>query len=344
MVLSEVALNTYKNQGLLTSKGKPRLAYAREFFLGKEELDFQGLQEFYKFWMSYDEYVILQRQEWFGAECKRSTVALLSPKRGNDAFLGKLWHRLLGGRELVDCQFFDPHCLDRKTPLLFVTLTCDPSKYTVREAWESIGDRFNRWMSRLRKKFGKVRIFRVWESFKEKAYGYPHIHVLLCFLEHKFSVFRHKKKWRLDDLDSIKYITVRGKKVLAWDAFIDVQGCQNVRKGFWYCAKYLIKSYRDSEGSTWALTSSLCWIFRRQSYAISKTFCDLIMSLANSNRQLGLRRIQTWLFPKGKAPEVVWVFIGVVTRRTLMEDFPDLDLSGCYIKIPKNIYIPGEVS
>ena len=52
-------------EGLYDSEDKPRLNYARNYFLGfsiDKDLDFQELQEFYRKWRDFVEYLVLQEQ------------------------------------------------------------------------------------------------------------------------------------------------------------------------------------------------------------------------------------------------------------------------------------------
>ena len=73
---------------------------------------------------------------------------------------------------------------------MFVTLTYDTKLYSFGEAWKSIGDEFNRFMSFIRKNFGKVVCCRVFKAYEN---GYPHIHCILLFKEKEFKVFMDKK-------------------------------------------------------------------------------------------------------------------------------------------------------
>ena len=38
-----------------------------------------------------------------------------------------------------ECTLFDPHGNVKLSNVLFVTLTCDTKRFTIREAWETIG-------------------------------------------------------------------------------------------------------------------------------------------------------------------------------------------------------------
>jgi hypothetical protein len=51
-------------EGLYDAEHKPRLAYARHYFLGSKskDPDLEGLKEFYRDWRDYDVYIVLQKQ------------------------------------------------------------------------------------------------------------------------------------------------------------------------------------------------------------------------------------------------------------------------------------------
>jgi hypothetical protein len=52
--------------------------------------------------------------------------------------------------------------------------------------WEEVGQDFNRWISAMRRRYGKISILRSWESHED---GYPHIHCVLLFDECEFKTF-----------------------------------------------------------------------------------------------------------------------------------------------------------
>ena len=52
-------------EGLYDSENKPRLNYARIYFLEfslDKDIDFKELEKFYNDWVKYDEYLVLQKQ------------------------------------------------------------------------------------------------------------------------------------------------------------------------------------------------------------------------------------------------------------------------------------------
>jgi len=72
------------------------------------------------------------------------------------------------------------------SPCLFVTLTCERNIKT-EDSWKEVGRDFNRWITRLRKKYGKIDVARVFEAHES---GYCHVHAVLYFRNTIWKGFR----------------------------------------------------------------------------------------------------------------------------------------------------------
>lgn len=255
-------------EGLYDAERKPRLAFARNYFLEfsiERDLDFQELEKFYLEWRGFAEYVTWQRQEnnlRVPGEVKKEAIAFKCSKRGNDVYWWRVWKRLRFLNELEDGAFFDPHRNFKKSNVVFVTLTYDVKKSAMRNAWETIGEDFNRWIRNLRKKFGRISHLRCWEASKK---GFPHIHVLMVFHDYKFQVTRIKGKYRVQEKEAFEK---------SYHSFVDVQAVRKIREGIKYVTKYLTKTKYESQSQT--LTLALCWLFRKRSFAVSEDFQESI--------------------------------------------------------------------
>ena len=157
--------------------------------------------------------------------------------------------------------------MDKRTNALFLTLTFDPSKYDVKTAWSGIGCFLNKFLSNLRKIYGSIAHIRVFESTKKY---YPHVHILILFWDHSFPVIQHLDKdnrvtWRIPYKEKIKIASY-------WKyGLIDVQAIQTTNEAFSEITKYLVKDLCSKKGD---ITNSMLWLFRKQSYSISKNFVD----------------------------------------------------------------------
>lgn len=309
-----LAKSTIPEKALFDEKGKPRLNYARQYFLdrGESALRFDELRDFYESWRDFEEFLVLQKQTVKGGEVKRKNIAVKCSKRGNGVYWWRVGKRLARLRKIKNVSFFDPHGSVKKSGVLHVTLTFDTKLCSIQEAWEGIGRDFNRWISAMRRKYGRISYFRDWEAF---ANGYPHVHLLMIFHDYKFRVFRSQSKYRVAEKSEFE---------MSWHSFVDVEAVRNLKRGMGYVMKYLTKTFHENpeqrglEKSLRNLTLAMTWIFRKQSFGVSGDFVDLIHAMHNSNRS---RLVQRDLWG-GRVFECVdWVCLGVFSGL-------DLGLSG----------------
>lgn len=291
-------------EGIYDAEHKPRLAFARNYFLEfslDKDLDFNELQDFYLDWRDYIEYLVLQKQTdslRVKGKVEKETIAVKCAKRGNDVYWWRVWKRLKFLYNLKDRTLFNPRRTIKSSRVLFVTLTYNIKKSSIREAWENIGEDFNRWIRNLRKKFGQVSYLRCWESSKR---GYPHVHLLMFFHDSKFGVIRIEGKYRIAEKEMFEK---------SWHSFVDVQAVRKLREGIAYITKYLTKTKNEDQSHT--LTLALCWLFIKRSFAVSGDFHEAIYTT-----NIQYKFVQTDLFGNEIDLKVVWVFIGVFPASTL---------------------------
>jgi hypothetical protein len=232
---------------------------------------------------------------------KKETSAFKYAKRGNDVYVWRLRKRLSFLNELEDGTFFDPHGNFKKSNVLFITLTYDVKLSSIRGAWETIGENFNRWIRNLRKKFGRISHLRCWEASKK---GFPHIHVLMVFHDYRFQVARIRGKYRVLEKEAFEK---------SYHSFVDVQAVRKIREGIKYVTKYLTEINDGSQSQT--LTLALCWLFRKRSFAVSEDFQESMqMRMKNSGR---IMLIQIDLQGMKIRMKVEWGFIGVFSAQRL---------------------------
>ena len=294
-------------EGLYDAERKPRLNFARNYFLEfslDKDLDFEELKEFYSNWRDYDEYIVLQKQSENlrnKGEVEKETTAFKCAKRGNDVYWWRVWKRLKFLHNLKDHTLFDPHSNVKLSNVLFVTLTYDTKRSNIQESWETIGLEFNKWIRNLRKKYGRISYLRCWEATQK---GYAHIHVLMVFHDHHFTVFRKRKgsRWiyRIEEKEEFEK---------SYHSFIDVQAVQKLKKGIKYITKYLSKHTAQSQ----KLTLALCWLFKKRSFAVSGDFHEILYALIETKH----RFVQTDLFRNKLKLEIEWVFIGIFSGSKL---------------------------
>lgn len=275
-------------------------------------------------WVRDTEYLILGKYD--PLEGYVEFVGVKASKRGNDVYAKRVRDRWAPLMKLPDVHFFNYKDQGRNhlTRALFVTLTYAPKGKTIGEAWESVGEDWNRFITRARKEYGGVQVARVWESMKN---GYPHIHAIMLFDTKEFNAFHHNEAWR-----------VYGKSDLAkmWDhGFSDVEALSSTKGGFHYVAKYLGKlhelghvpnpsapkelEYGELGSNLGKLTSrasvltlSLMWIHRKRAFSISGELSDSIRALHNSNQDSDFYALLQVDLDGGAPPERVtrWVLCG----------------------------------
>ena len=271
-------------------------------------ITFEDVVEIFLTWREEIEYLLLQRtliEPSVGGSTQWDSqfIAVKCSKRGNDVYRHRVSESLYSLEQGVpDLTFFNPNDRDLatkgvKTPLVLVTLTFDTKRFSQYKAWDMVGFFYNKWMTGIRRKYGKVSVIRTWESTEN---GYPHIHAILLFHEKKFTVFRWKSKFRIRE-------KIEFQK--NWHSFVDVCALHSLKKAVRYVIKYITKDLFSEKGK---LTMALLWVFRKRSFSISRDFQSMVSrldsSMHNSN-QLSLRGV--------KLTQIVWHFMGIFEKSKL---------------------------
>ena len=167
----------------------------------------------------------------------------------------------------------------RRTKLLYLTGTCDPSTTgDLSKSWLSFGSYWNKFIANIRSQFGKAVYIRAWQSQEN---GYPHFHALIYFYGQEFTATKWKEKdgrisWRVHNrqkLDKGDKITIRDRLKGAWKyGHLDVKCCDDSKKALRDVIKYITSDLKGGESD---LTNAMVWYFGKQSYSISKGFCEL---------------------------------------------------------------------
>jgi hypothetical protein len=304
----------WRELGLLDENGKLRLLPAQRWF--ENEGSYGLLPEVFESWRDFDEYLVLR---YHSETEKPLIVGVKAAKRGNDVYVRRLSQRLRFIRQNYrNERFFSltDFTTEKKieTGLLWVTLTWDPRLFSHRQAWRvEIGKRWNRYISGLRRKYGKILVLRSWESTKQ---GYPHVHALLMFETARFHVFPWLEKPQKGAPEARFTFRIQEKDEVAsgWPFLVDVQAVSSTRQAINYVLKYQMKVHgAAAEGSpdpgpaASSRTLSFMWLFRKRSFACSRELerefsrIDLIGSLHNSNME----------------KEGSWEFLGVLSGQAL---------------------------
>lgn len=232
---------------------KVRLRAVIDGFL-QEQIEWDDVVTLFKKWKNQNEYGVLDQIQPDG---DRKLILFKLAKRGNDVYHYRLLKRL------------EPFLRNKKFKLklaelhgIFLTLTFDPKwveEYGVWDkvqAWKLISYKWNLFLTKFRKKYPYMFLFRVWEATKK---GYPHIHCIIYFSRFVWI----DKNW----LD------------MAWGAHTWIEAIRHPIKAFHYLVKYLLKTHEDPEH---IITLVSLWLFRKRAFSIHLLF-HLIPLKHNSN-------------------------------------------------------------
>jgi hypothetical protein len=229
-------------------------------------------------------------------------------KRGNDVYKHLVSEKLKPLMESQNIMFFDDHTTDKRTSVLFITLTYDNKKCGIDQAWKNIGVEFHLFHNNLRKMYGAVEVFRTWESTQN---CYPHIHSIFLFEEHSFPVILHEDK---NGVVSYRIPYNEKEKIgKHWHSNIDIQALQDTQGGVKELTKYITKDLCSKKGD---ITNAMLCLHNKRSYAISKGFVKAITGwYINCNEPTNYDLINQMC--NCNSDVVKWEFLGILRGRDL---------------------------
>jgi len=189
-------------------------------------------------------------------------------KRGNDQYLKLVKERFDPILSQPPRTFFERDWGIKKTNMLYVTGTVDPSLCGNDRGWLSFGSWWNSFITNVRQQFGRMVYVRAWQSQEN---GFPHFHALLYFKDQEFTAVRWDKDNTFRLPSRAKYRTALKE---AWKpGHLDIIAVDNTQDAFKDMLKYIL---RDLGGGESDLTNAMVWYFRRQSFSISKGFAEAV--------------------------------------------------------------------
>ena len=297
---------------------KIRLHAVRDLFF-RNVIKKNDIIDYYHRWVTYDEYMLLQREVvdiYKDIEKKKvDYIAVKCAKRGNDVYRYRVQKSLSNVfNNLDDIVFFnlkDRNLKNVKTSAVSVTMTYDKKRCSLYDAWVNVSKEFNAWITKLRKRYGKISIFRTWEAFKS---GYPHVNVILYFHNTEFSVFRYKDKFRIREKKEFEH----------WHSFVDVQAVSDLRKNVHYITKYITKELYKKKSS---LTLAMLWLFGKRSFSVSKDFVNKLIRL-----DFNKHNSSQFSLINEKLTKFEWVFLGIYSKIEL-----EINKSCWIVQIPGSL-------
>ena len=296
MVHSEVTSDEYSS---FLSLKEVKWAYYRG------DLSLEEALSFYPEWVKQDSYIILWRIDHskpLGDNrylCKYKAVKMA--KRGNDVYRWRVRKRFSDLKAFCRANKGFSFISGRSgySNLLFVTLTFNTNLTDVDNAWNNIGKDLNLFLSHLKQEYGRIFVLRCFEAHKN---GYPHVHLIIGFLEHKFPVKRRRLK-----SDGFNHYLLTNKSLNRfssfWHSFVKVEGVSSLG-AVGYLLKYITKDMYLSDGYK---TASYLWLFHKQSYGFSRGFTPWLSSiLPKEPTQLDT------IMPNSNKESFDWSFLCVV--------------------------------
>ncbi len=251
---------------------KPRLGYYRAL-LSYAEPDLEKIIQAFTYWSNFVEYLVFRRENIHTYE--KTYKMAKAAKRGNDVYSAKLRKRLNHLYNLPQILFFDYKDRSRRhlTKAVFFTLTY-ARNLRLDEAWELVGSDFNRWISAMRKRYGRIDVIRCWEAQND---GYPHIHCILVFHDVDFETFFYNGKWRISKKREME-------KYWGW-GFSDMFALYSLGAGVGYVMKYVTKVNNallaEKRNRNDVLSLALMWIFRKRAFSVSRDFGLFLVEVKN---------------------------------------------------------------
>jgi hypothetical protein len=247
---------------------KPRLGYYKAL-LSNDNPDLDKIIDAFIYWSKFVEYLTFRKEDIYTHEKEYKLVK--AAKRGNDVYSWRLGNRLKHLFNLPQIEFFNfkDRCREQFTRAIFVTLTYARDE-RLDVLWEEVGKDFNRWLSAMKRRYGKISIIRCWESQQD---GYPHIHCVLLFHEAEFKTFFYNGKWRISQKRELEELWKWG--------YSDLFALYSLGAGVGYVLKYVTKVNNalmsGKMDSKLVLSLALMWIFKKRAFSVSKDFGEFLV-------------------------------------------------------------------
>lgn len=227
----------------------------------------------YKMWVNYNEFMV------FYNEKLNKTMIVKCRKRGNDVYekwFKRKYREFFQAFEKEE-HYFSFFKKERmvKSPLVFATLTFKHNDFM--EIGKEVGEKFNRFMSRVRKRFKHIYVLaRSWQCHRD---GWIHIHAILLLdtwlygPKQWFSGFRHISKKNGKVSYRLSKHMVEWFKAQWPYGFSDFQLCDSLKGAMAYLSRYIFQNRSEEskikDVDIQTLTYAICWIFKLRSFSFN---------------------------------------------------------------------------
>ena len=297
------------------SLGNIRLNKVRDRFGSIDRTTIMDLAAIFKKWKNADECLMLRKTDLRTGESK--IIGVKASKRGNDVCSQRQNKKISFLKTISrDVEFFTQEDAEKgiaKANVLWVTLTCNSNLGSMDEAWRNLSPDSRLFLGSLEKRFGKINYFYTPEVYPNQdgsAFGYPHIHMILVFLEYKFTPFPWivEKDGKLEFSYRIKEIQ-EFKEAGSWHSFVDVKAIRNANGLYSYCRKH-VENTLQGDSDQAALNNAVMWFYRKKSYCMNQNFRNYWLDWI-TNLQVFCKKTKQIDFSGNVVPDFSWEFLGV---------------------------------
>ena len=306
------------------SLGNIRLNKVRSRFGSIDRTNILDLASIFKKWKNYDEALILKGTNRKTGKTK--LVGVKASKRGNDVYARRQNKKLDFLKTISrDVEFFTQEDAEKgiaKCNVLWVTQTCDSKLGSIDESWRYFSPDTRLFLGSLEERFGKIKYFYTPEVYPNKegdAFGRAHNHMILVFLEHKFTPFPWlvEKDGKLEFSYRIKELE-EFKEAGSWHSFIDVKAIKNANGLYSYCRKH-IENTLQGESDQAVLNNAVMWFYRKKSYCMNEGFRNYWVEFI-TNLQVFCKKTKQVDFSGNVVPDFSWEFLGMGSMKRLGMD------------------------
>jgi hypothetical protein len=304
--IPHINISSLYDPGDILSLSELKVAYFTNTISNKEYIDLYGD------YVKQKDYIILRRLEEFKDPEAPTWIAIKVSKRGNDVYSYNVTKRFEPISDYCyenkDFTFIQKNARTGKTNVVYFTLThgiklcptckkyfpqgsntcpiCNGTDYEVTDRDTSIvniGPSLNLFFSNVKKRYGPFKIVRCYEIFKS---GYMHVHGIFIFEKTKFHCTRYLNK--NNKIDYILQIPQRDTFNSYWHSYTKFTGVYSLG-AIGYLLKYITKEAHTQNGYR---TAAILSLFRKRSYAISKTFYETLVRLVETD----IKRAESIIF------------------------------------------------
>jgi len=269
--------------------------------LDYENPDLKKLLFYFREWREEFERMGLAGWVDYGPVSERKAVFVKCSKRGNDVYRNRVYRRfkkILDSKQKRGMIYRRRGVKGMDSNSLILTLEYDSNRYGISESWRRGSADWNRFVSAVRRRYGRVSVLRGYESHES---GVLHIHAVLVFHDHSFPIFSYRGNYR-----------VQGKRTEfepLWNhGYLDIKAVSNAKDASTYIPKYLMKQMGKNPLLKQEMGLAMGWFYGMRLFGVSGDFIDEIATCITQTNHMCQSRLD------GSKIKMNWTFLGIFPR------------------------------